>query len=270
MSMRAYSWIALGTVAFACGGSAFTSDAPGGADGGADTGSAGVLGRAGRGSGGSLLGNGGKPGNGGTGSGISGGVSVGGLVSVGGQLGIAGDLVTGGSPPVAGMTSTAGTGGTGPGPDKTCPRTQPEQGDACADGLVCSYGADVRTACRPLAKCDDGAWQIEKPMCEALHGCPALQVGKACNQDAPCLLNEAEGIYCVCTGCGSGGPCTIETVWACAAGSGGSACPKLPPNQGQACTGEVKCGYGSCSTDNGMQANCDGATWNWEFLACPL
>ncbi len=284
--MRAYSWIALGTVALACGGSAFTGD-PGstGGDGGTgDTGdgaNAGALNRAGRGSGGSLIGIGGKVAGGGTTSKAGGGgtTSSGGVIGVGGDLGIAGDLVVGGSSSMggqvgtAGTTSTAGTGGTSPDPgDKVCPKTQPAPGTACTNGLVCSYGEDVRTACRPVAKCVNKVWSINKPVCEQLHGCNAVIVGKACDANAakPCLLNATDGIYCVCTGCGSGGPCSDQTVWACAAGDGAQGCPKLAPNEGQMCVGDPECGYGSCTTGNGAKAVCDGTTWSWNGVICPL
>ncbi len=285
--MRAYSWIALGTVAFACGGSAFTAENtdPGG-DGGdaSDAGSAGVLNRAGRGSGGSLIGSGGKLGKGGTSN--NGGSSSGGVISVGGDLGIAGDLVVGGSPPVAGqpgtggtagtagMTGMAGSGGTSPDPvDKVCPKLLPAQGGPCTSGLLCSYGTDVRTACRNTSKCSNGVWNLNKPVCEQLHGCSGAIVGNACDAGSakPCLLNATDGIYCICTGCGNGGACTDQTVWACAAGDGAQGCPKLAPNEGQMCMGEsTKCGYGSCSTGNGMRAVCDGTTWSWDGVLCAL
>jgi len=139
--------------------------------------------------------------------------------------------------------------------------------------LVCTYGTDARTSCRPIAKCENAKWALTKPECETLHACPAFQVGSKCDAqvDKACMLNATDGIYCVCTGCsGVGGPCSTETVWACAAGSGGAACPKLPPNKGQACAGEVQCGYGSCTTANSANASCDGATWDWDLVACPL
>ncbi len=276
--MRAYSWIALGTVAFACGGSAFTaetSDTGGEGGAGDESSAAGVLNRAGRGSGGSVIGSGGKIGKGGT-TGSGGTTSSGGVISAGGDLGIAGDLVVGGSVSTAGQPATAGSagmGGTSPDPiDKVCPKLLPSQGGACVNGLLCSYGVDVRTACRNTSKCSNGVWNINKPVCEQLHGCENVIVGKTCDAAAkPCLLNATDGIYCVCTGCGNGGPCSDQTVWACAAGDGAQGCPKLAPNEGQMCGGEsTKCGYGSCSTGNGMRAVCDGTTWSWDGILCPL
>lgn len=283
--MRAYSWIALATVALACSGSAFTAndEGAGGADGeagssaggkvsgGGKTGSAGKVGSSGSGSGG-------KASTGGTIS-AAGQVSTGGLVGIGGNLGLGGELVVGGTFSVAGTTSaagtasTAGTGGTGPDPiDKACPKALPTAGGLCAGDLVCSYTADVRTDCRPIAKCNNGKWAVEKPECEALHACPALQVGAKCDSASakPCMLNATDGIYCVCTGCGNGGPCSSETTWACAAGSGGASCPKLPPNKGQMCSVDTPCGYGSCSTSNSVSAVCEGGVWGWDGVACPL
>ncbi len=266
--------MALGTLALACGGSAFTTNGDGGSsgtptDGGSDTaesGTGGVLGRAGRGGGGK---------NSSGDSTVGGEVSAGGVVSVGGDVGIGGDLVTGGSLPVAGATSTAGTtstGGTGPQPfDEICPKVQPTPGGACADGLSCSYGTDVRTACRPLADCSDGVWSITQQGCEPLDTCDGVQTNTECDPNSkPCMLAGDQGIYCVCTDCsGAGGPCNNDTRWACAAGSGGALCPTLPPNLGATCTVERQCAYGSCSTDNGVNAACDGSTWAWHGVACP-
>lgn len=287
--MKAWSWFPLGVLAFACSGSAFTSDDSGdggqGAEGGSESGasSGGVSSKAGSGSGGAhSAGSNGKGGSANKG----GSTGQGGSVSAGGNLGIGG-LVVGGNPPIAGTGSTAGTGTAGtssagtntggsanPDPiDKTCPKTQPTAGKGCAGELVCTYTSDVRPACRPYAKCENSKWAIVEPDCEALQACPALQVGKACDAQVakPCMLSGEQGIYCVCTGCsGTGGPCSTETVWACAASAGGVGCPALPPNMGQTCAGEVQCGYGSCTTANAISARCDGSVWEWELLACPL
>lgn len=271
--MRALTWILLGTVAFACGGTAFT-EGEGGSNGEAGRGLGGALNRAGRGSGGTTISTGGKLGGGG--SSTAGDSNAGGAIEVGGELGIGGDLLIGGSPPTAGTTSIGGSlgvAGTGPAPiDKVCPKTIPSAGAGCAGGLVCSYTADVRTSCRPIAKCDNGQWAIEKHECETLHACPALVVGDKCDASTakPCMLNATDGVYCVCTGCGNGGACTDETVWACSAGSGGSNCPKLPPNEGQMCSVDAPCGYGSCATGNGVSAACKGGFWDWDPVLCPL
>jgi hypothetical protein len=271
--------MALGTVALACGGSAFTTDDNGkggsSSNGGSDVaegGRGGLASHAGRNSAGSLS-SGGKTAVAGTSS-VGGVVGVGGLISAGGDLSIGGDLVTGGTQPVAGTTSAAGTAGTGPDPvDKVCPTEQPTKGGSCSNGLVCTYTSDVRPSCRPVAKCENSKWSITKTDCDALAACPALQVNAKCDAQTaqPCMLNTTEGIYCVCTGCdGATGNCNGEPVWACAAGSGGSTCPKLPPNKGQMCTGEQQCGYGSCTTANSLSTRCDGSIWNWDLSACPL
>ncbi len=285
--MRAYSWIAFGSVALACGGSAFTAETgnaggDGGADDVTDGGTAGVLNRGGRGSGGSLIGSGGKIGGGGAGSkgGSAGSTSGGGVIGIAGNLGMAGDLVVGGSVSGAGQPGTAGTGtagagtgGTSPNPiDKVCPKAEPVQGTGCADGLVCSYGTDVRTACRPVAKCSNKVWSVSKPVCEQLHGCPNVVMGTQCDAATAkaCLLSATDGIYCVCTGCGNGGVCSDNTVWARAASDGAPGCPKLAPNEGQMCGGDLKCGYGSCRTGNGLSTVCNGSTWSWDSVLCPL
>jgi hypothetical protein len=288
--MRAYSWIFLSGVVLACGGSAFTSntDAGGSGNGGSGDGaSSGVLGSGGRASGGSQMGKGGKTsggtgnmsGSGTTGGGTtgggttggrpSGGGSTGGAGSSAGSVGTGGDIATGGSAGTAGM---AGTAGGPPGPiDKVCPMSLPAPGDGCADGLICSYGADIRTSCRNRATCSGGVWTIDKPVCEQLHGCPNIQVGKQCDASVakPCLIDSGN-VYCVCTGCNSAGLCTNQTVWACAGSAGGQGCPKVPPNEGQMCSGSESCGYGSCSTGNNLSTSCDGTTWSWSASVCPL
>jgi hypothetical protein len=273
--MKLWSWVPLGLLAFACSGSAFTSDDSGnagqGAQGGSNEAGSGGAHSAGR---GGSTGKGGKS-------------NQGGSSNAGGELGLGGEAVTGGNPPVAGTGSTAGTGTAGtssagtntggsgnPDPiDKACPKAQPTAGKACAGDLLCTYTSDVRPACRPYAKCENDKWAIVEPDCDALQDCPALQVGKPCDAQVanPCMLSGDQGIYCVCTGCsGTGGPCTSETLWACAASAGGVGCPALPPNLGQTCAGEVECGYGSCSTSNAISARCDGSVWDWELTACPL
>jgi hypothetical protein len=182
--------------------------------------------------------------------------------------------VTGGTQPIGGEPGTSGTntGGTGPDPvDQTCPKDLPEAGKACAAGLTCSYGDDLRPSCRARAKCSEGKWLLEeRAACEALPECQGIEEGKACKVElTPACVGEG-AVYCVCTGCTGAGPCSTETVWQCAESPGSDACPHVLPNEGQACEKEAECAYGSCVTENPMLARCDGATWQWEGQFCPL
>jgi large repetitive protein len=263
--MRARSWIALGGLALACGGTSFTStgDNAGGVGnlGGKNTGGSassqgGSLGHAGSGVGGSLLGNGGKLGTAGA-VGIAGKA---GATSVGGG----GDVAAGG----VGMGGEIANAGAGPGPDpidKTCPLDLPESGRGCADGLTCSYGDDIRPACHSRAKCDNGVWTLELPKCVAINACDAIVQGSHCDAKPSCTIQDS--IFCACTGCTGVGPCSTETVWQCTGSPAG--CPALIPNEGQVCVGNLACTYGSCTTGEKVTASCNGAAWGWKSLICP-
>jgi hypothetical protein len=267
--MRARSWIALGGVALACGGTAFnsTTDGGGGTAGssqaaGAASGGSGTLGHAGRGVGGSVVGSGGKIGTAGNVgiAGVAGGITTGGDVSLGGDVTVGGSLTSGGD---------SASAGAGPDPiDKTCPGDLPTQGHGCTDGLICTYGDDIRASCHARAQCDNGTWSVDLPQCVALDACAPIVVGSQCDDQTakPCTIQSS--IYCVCTGCTGVGPCTTNTVWACASGSGGQGCPALIPNEGQACTGSAACTYGSCSTGEKMTATCNGTSWGWKPGIC--
>ena len=266
--MRALAWLVLSGLAFACGGSAFSSRSEDGSGGAASGGKA-------------STGSGGKPGGSGSSStggnerGGHGGVAVAGRPTTGGSVGEAGA----GGKATAGTTSKGGSdageagaaGADGGEPiDEKCPVEAPHTGGACANGLVCTYGDDVRASCRRHAQCQRGRWTLSEPKCQALTACSPLVQGTKCDPAAspPCTLEDH--ILCVCTGCGSGGPCMSDNVWKCAAGSGGQLCPKLPPNWGQSCNADVTCSYGSCSINEGVEATCDGKTWTWQSPICAL
>ena len=290
--MRAYSWLLFGGLMAACSGSAFTTTSDGtGASGGSPDGggdpsegaTAGALGSGGRNFGGSLTGTGGNisaagsgivagSSSGGTATGGTG--ATGGVVGVGGDLNVGGDLVVGGTPSMGGSVSLGGgttTGGMGGTSDQICPVNHPSDGGACKDGLVCSYGNDVRTSCRLVAQCSGGLWALDKPQCDTLSQCQGVIVGKTCDVSSkPCLLGGDTGIYCVCSACTGAGACMPDPTWACAGSSGGNACRKLPPNEGQACTGSTQCPYGSCATGNNVTATCNGSSWVWQSSNCPL
>ena len=269
--MRAYSWSFLTALAMACSGSAFsTQGGESGSGSGNESGSSSRAGSLGR---GGLSGKGGK-GNGGSvavagNANSSGTDGNGGVIGIGGSIGVAGDVTFGGTQGVAGDPSG---GGTGPDPiDTMCPVELPNANRACEPGLNCTYGSHLLASCRSRAQCVDGGWVIELTSCPDLHGCNNIVGGSPCNPEVspPCTLGNDNDIYCVCTGCSSAGPCTDNTVWKCAAGSGGAGCPKVLPNQGQKCVVDRQCPYGSCATGESMSASCDGTTWKWESLQCP-
>jgi len=289
--MRAYSWFLVGSFALACSGGAFTSVPEGsggtsngeGGDSTSEGASAGLLGKAGRGIGGSLMGSGGKVAVGGTGNlggGNTGGmIDTGGVIGFGGEVGIGGDLVVGGSLSMGGGTvvggsgtsgGAVGTGGTGPDPLSACPVTAPAPNSMCVAGLSCSYGADIRPSCRPKATCNNGKWLQADPTCPAIHGCS----GDA-TPDGPCDMQVNTACirggtqYCACSLC-AGNLCSNQPTWHCATNSGDLACPKIAPNDGSACASNMKCLYGSCTLPQSgpIVATCDGKTWTWEPSVC--
>jgi hypothetical protein len=271
--MRAYSWFLLGSVALGCSGGAFsTGDGEGGSGTGGSAGdgaAAGVLGRAGRNTGGTK-GSGGSDSTGGaSGGSASGGSGAnGGVISVGGDLGIAGDLVAGGTLSVGGDSGT-GMAGAPTEPD-VCPLHKPTAAEMCAPGLKCTYGKDVRSQCRDHADCVKGAWDVGLTVCKAAPACAAaVTPGAVCDANsAGCTYNDTQ--YCYCSAC-IGNLCGPKTVWHCSGGGDEPNCPALAPNEGQPCTEQLKCRYGACGYQNTpIDAVCDGQTWSWAGVVCPL
>jgi len=274
--MRARSWIALGWVAFACGGTAFspTSDngdagqsaggSPSSSGSPSSGGKGGRSGHAGRSSGGTASGTGGKVGTAGSGgvAGVAGAITTGGDVSAGGEP------TAGGNPAFGGEGGAAGA--STPPIDKSCPPVRPANGAACVTGLRCSYGDDIRPSCHPHALCVDGAWSLQLPKCTAIEACAPIAQGSPCDAQASPSCTIQSSIFCACTGCSGAGPCTSNTVWVCTAGSGPVACPALIPNEGQACAGSDVCTYGSCATGEKVSATCKDATWHWKTELCPV
>jgi hypothetical protein len=258
-AMRAYPYLLLGVIAAACGGSAFNGSASDADDGGAA--GAGDEPRAGAQSQG-----GAKPGKGGasTTAGFgNGGVGVSGSVNAGG------DEAGGGVPAAGGESGAAGQGPDPEPADTACPALEPKAGGACKKGLRCSYGDDPRVSCRSVAQCDAGKWTVSPSQCKPLAACDVVIVGKECAADAaPCLLQD--GVHCACKACRLPGPCSSEHAWECAGGSPGQGCAKVPPNEGQACASNLSCSYGSCALGDGVTAECNGGTWEWQSLICPL
>jgi hypothetical protein len=276
-----------------CGGTAFTtgggssgaggSSAAGGvsaqggtggaitSSGGSSAGGISTGGGAGR---GGASGQGGASGKGGGGSsgasgGASGGPPNGGAGGVGGSLaGGAGGAVGG-----AGGTNSGGTGGVIV--TTACPVSPPTANSPpCAPGLSCTYGDDLRPACRTHVDCLDGAWVAQAaPACKPLIDCGSHdggvpQVGKACTLVGDdCTLNEGAGnglVYCRCDTC-TASTCTAE--WDCI-GPPQSPCPKLLPNEGQPCdvNGE-SCSYGECGMPANDVANMQCIAHVWQQIA---
>jgi hypothetical protein len=288
-------------LALACGGTAFSSS-DAGSNGGtnAEGATAGVFNRGGHHSGGSS--NKAGQNNGGTdiggtdiggtdvggtdvGGTTSGGTDVGGTSSGGTSNGgtnaggtnaggtNSGGVSSGGTGVAGGATGgTVAMGGMGGGTsiDIVCPKNQPSDGHACKDGLVCSYGQDIRSSCRNIATCANGVWGVDKPNCSGLGSCSnTLMAGSACvpAMDMPCQLNKQ---YCMCNSC-PGPVCMVDSgTWECA-GASGANCPEMAPNEGQACTGARDCVYGSCAVAEGVTASCGAdSVWSWKAQNCPL
>lgn len=254
--MRAYLLAAVCGLVLGCSGGAFTSSNDSlSSDGGTGAVAAG--------------GGGSDPGLGGSSTGANGGdvASAGSQVN-GGSGSVGGDPGVSGGPPI---DPGAGGAPAEPGPDTSCPTSPPQSGGACADGLTCTYGSDVRLECRQRATCQNGSWTTEEPACKQLRACSGdLKPGDTCDAgSAACVKNGAQ--YCACSAC-VGTLCGTEATWHCTSESGSSRCPKLAPNQGEACSQETSCDYGVCGLPQAgaVRAVCDGHSWSYESVPCPL
>jgi hypothetical protein len=174
--------MALGFVAAACGGEAFTSGG-GPADGSAGSATAGT---------GGSDNSGGAMGSGGTDPGGSAGTGL-------------PDAGTGGTGGQAGHGGSSGAGGSDAG--GTCPPTLPSSSQTCApEGLSCSYGK----CCPTRAVCSGGKWQITMPAC-AVPGCPptAPTQGASCtcvSTPVPCHYDCATSMKSIDATC-------VNDVW---------------------------------------------------------
>jgi hypothetical protein len=208
------------------------------AAGGANGGDAGVLERGGGPSGGA---SGGGASGGGSGSGQGGG-------------GEAGEQATAGK---GGVSAGGAVGMSGGGaPTSVCPAGPPNN-DACVSGLICTYGMDLRPACRTRYECMNKLWTVSGTACAPLIDCLDRDAGiphpgdECTSVGEDCTLgDEAQGgpVYCRCDAC-VGAECSPK--WDCI-GPPLKPCLAIPPNEGQACdTNGQSCSYGSC----GMPAN---------------
>jgi hypothetical protein len=117
-----------------------------------------------------------------------------------GGAGKAGQTSSGGSPAVAGAGGVGDAGGSLAGgaggelPVSACPQAPPT-GGTCVTGLSCTYGMDLRPACRTRYQCTKGVWTSDGTMCSPLLDCGAReggipQVGHECTEvGEDCTLN---------------------------------------------------------------------------------
>ncbi len=203
------------------------------------------------------------------------GDSGGGSPPVGGSGGTGGSG-TGGSSAGSGgsMTITGGTGGSGgSGGASTiitsCPTDPPAAMAACADGIVCTYGDDVRLSCRTRYVCTNGVFSVATSACKALASCSDRAggvpiMGSACTTAGEeCLLTDPPNyIYCRC-----------DASWLCSATPAQTmmSCPDVAPNVGQPCdSGGLACQYGSCSYPAAYDPTlqCKGKAWQQAVSQC--
>jgi hypothetical protein len=160
-------------------------------------------------------------------------------------------------------------------PSTTCPTSPPTE-QACATGLSCSYGADLRPACRNHYDCVAGMWSAKASACKALESCAMRdggvpQVGAACTTiGEDCTLDGGTSgtIYCRCDQHLMTNPVTAE--WDCI-GPPASPCPQIMPNVGQACASNGEsCTYGSCSmpANDNMTVQCTARIWKAVASGC--
>ena len=186
----------------------------------------------------------------------------------------------------------------------SCPATAPTAGAACTTtgiacgdvdpssslgqygssdcAVECTYGDDVRFACRPDFACIGGAWTVQEPMPEHTcttpppASCPAT-LKAAGNADCPvvgavCAYGPSA---CVCNQCTGGCPATadggIRVTWECDEPPSTPGCPAAAPNYGTACGAKVvTCDYGNCYAGTWMEAKCVGGLWRRTDNACTI
>jgi hypothetical protein len=224
-------------------------------------------------------------------SGGAGGSARGGAASGGSSGAARGGGSSGGNPPVAGAagagsagSSAGGTnaGGTNAGGEAgapatgVCPPNPPTASSgACVSGLSCTYGTDLRPACRRHVDCVDGMWSTQAlSACKPLLDCVARDGGipqqyEACTEvGEDCTLTEGPGqglIYCRCDACLGDGTCT--PTWSCI-GPPPNPCPQSLPNEGQRCEmNGQSCTYGSCNLPANDVADMECVANVWQQVA---
>lgn len=155
-------------------------------------------------------------------------------------------------------------------PSSGCPPVPPDTTAACKDGTSCTYGSDVRPACRTQFTCTMGTWSVVTPSCAPATPCstesPAPITGGACGVANDFCVN-ADQTNCGCTFC-QAPPCAGTDTWKCTTAEPTS-CPPVLPNLGQACTGTASCTYGNCSSPNAATiAQCTKGSWTWTTAIC--
>jgi hypothetical protein len=186
--------------------------------------------------------------------------------------------------PASGGSSTGGGAGASSGGDvsSTCPAEPPAGNSDCVSQDVgfaradCSFGDDPRPACRTLALCVAGSWQVTPPdqaRCSAppLPGaCPEAPppVGSEC-LDATLQCWYDDGTNCSCSACRGGSEYPIcQTIdppqWACRTPPTG--CPNPLPQAGEPCTERDL----SCGPNCEQPIRCLDGVWVYEQANCPI
>lgn len=173
-----------------------------------------------------------------------------------------------GATSTTGSSSLTGAGGSPVG----CPPAPPAEGQVCPKPeLVCSYGDSPFSQCRTSAVCLASGWTVfvPPPDCDFDPSCPPMvpPPQSICpSEGAHCAFPD--GTQCACTTC-LGGPCgPPPPVWVCSSPAPG--CPVPAPNAGAACSqAGLACVYGD-PCNGGLATSCDGISWSWESVACPL
>ncbi len=152
-----------------------------------------------------------------------------------------GSQSSGGTAGAAGMGGAAGAGGTaGTGgeclPVVDCPAEVPNEGAACAPGLLCYYRDNINIDNQTVARCVRSSWLVRVETGEG--ECPATQpvMGEVCDQGtvqtAACYY---EPVYCEC-------PFGPYAFWTCYE-LPGEDCPPQPPVAGTCCDVDVDFGW---------------------------
>ena len=166
---------------------------------------------------------------------------------------------TGSTSPSAG--GPAGGGGGAP-TLSGCPPEIPMPGSPCgAKFLLCSFGDDPVSLCRPVASCSNGAWSqasVDSHCPTGRGSCPAA-LG-ACSSATVCTTDAGDA--CECTG--------VQPVlsWRCLMPPP-PPCPPALPNEGATCDvpADTSCEYGVlCGYYLATAARCADGEWVWSHV----
>jgi hypothetical protein len=219
-ALRAFCWVWVGGVALSCGGATSKHGSDGAATGGKSEPTAGAAASATSATGGA-----------GPDAGGSTGPKAG--SSVGASSAVAGSTQLGGAAGEADANGIAGEAGSPPDTfDASCPASPPASRGGCAPELRCSYGDELRPWCRTSARCQDGRWLVDEPVCPQLASCDTIQYfgeGHECDPAATFVCRNETSYLCSCAGAG-------QAKWSCARDMAASICPHPgAPNEGDPC-----------------------------------